>query len=183
MWCVGMVACVLLGVWFLQGSGKVSGEERSADLFDSNAALTKEKYLTEEEISEKLQKEADISRFRFQMNGRPFFEEEGAEGDWCIINSSENSHHMVVVVKDVEGKVLYQSRELRPGEQEMSGVLRGKVNKGENRAVATVLMIDPVSGVVAGSIETDLVLVVKAAKEEDPGAAVVKAAKEEEMDS
>lgn len=151
------------GILLVQGFQKGSPPGISSQ-FDAGAVPSTEKPLTVKELSEVLQEQAQASSFRFKMNTSPVFADSRGEGDWCIINSIENRHHMVVLVSDPEGRALYQSRELRPGEQEMTGYLKETLEQGEYRAVATAFAIDPESGEVAGSVETDIILTVEGEK-------------------
>lgn len=152
------------GILLWQGAEQGLLPGTSPRLFESNAVPTPEKLPAVKEIKEQLQEQADASSFRFQMNTRPVFADSSQAGDWCIINSIENRHHMVVVVKDDRGRELYRSQELKPGEQEMTGYLKEALEPGEYRAEAAAFAIDPETGEVAGSIETDILLTVEASE-------------------
>ena len=153
----GIAAAVIL-VWPAAGVGISSGAG-PADL-DSGVQSIRETEMGPEEILKQLQEEADNSSFRFKINTAPSFPSAREEGDWCIINSPVNTFYMRVVITDSNGRELYRSRELRPGGQEMTGLLMEDLEAGAYPATATAFAIDPETGETVGSAETALVITV-----------------------
>lgn len=132
-----------------------------------------------------LQKTADESAFRFRINSEVTVVQGGTSGsgeeaspipsseaeapysgshqsaDWNIINSIENTCNMQVTITREDKTVLYESRTLRPGEQELSGMLQTELAPGTYNAEALAKAIDPETGDVLGNVTAEITLLVQ----------------------
>ena len=158
-----LAACAVLllvvGIW-------VWGRHGPSTPFDSNAVDTSRKPLTEDEMLKELQKQADESSFCFRMNTDITVVAGGADdadapsntyqkADWSIVNSIENTCSMQVTITGEDGTVLYESRTLEPGEQELTGELKTELEPGSYTAEAEARAIDPDSGEILGNVTAD----------------------------
>ena len=157
----GLLLCIGVTMWVRHGPG-----------LDPNAIDSAQKPLTADEIQEQIQKEADEGAFRFKMNTAPNVTtrkdpQNGKGGEiqvayWYITNSIDNASDMTVVITETDGTELYKSRQLKPGEQELSGPLEKKLEPGQYEATAVASAIDPESGDTVGSVTTEITLNVQA---------------------
>lgn len=153
--------------------------------YDPNAVDTPQKPLSEGDMLRELQKAADESAFRFRINSEvtvvqgvttgsgeeaspiPSSEAEAPysgshqSADWNIINSIENTCNMQVTITGEDKTVLYESRTLRPGEQELSGTLQTELAPGTYNAEALAKAIDPETGDVLGNVTAEITLLVQ----------------------
>ena len=158
------------------------GRHGPLTLFDPNAVDTPQKPLSEGDILRELQEAADESAFRFRISSEVIVVQGGTAGtgedptpsaeseteapysgshqsaDWNIINSIENSCNMQVTVTGEDGTVLYESRILRPGEQELTGALQTELAPGTYNAEALAKAIDPDTGEVVGNVTAEIIL-------------------------
>lgn len=150
--------------------------------FDPNATDNLQKPLSEGDMLRELQKAADESAFRFKIdsevtvvqgvtsgNGEevspmPSSEAEAPNSgshqtaNWNIINSIENTCNMQVTVTGEDGTVLFESRTLQPGEQELSGTLQTELAPGTYNAEALARALDPETGDVLGNVTAEITL-------------------------
>ena len=131
--------------------------------FDPNATNNFQKPLSEGEMLRELQKAADESAFRFKMDSEVTVVEAPDSGshqtaNWNIINSIENTCNMQVTVTGEDGTVLFESRTLQPGEQELSGALQTELAPGTYNAEALAKAIDPETGEVLGNVTAEITL-------------------------
>lgn len=151
--------------------------------YDPNAVDSSQKPLAEGDMLRELQNAADESAFRVKMNsevtvvqggpdrsgaelspaasGKPEAEQSSSSrqsADWNIINSIENSCNMQVTITGEDGTVLYESRILRPGEQELTGALQTELAPGIYHAEALAKAIDPDTGDVVGNVTAEIIL-------------------------
>lgn len=135
------------------------------NIFDRNAKKGSNDALTKEEIRAQLQDETDKSGFRIQINTAPTVEGKGADAqqsaDWCITNSVENTYNMKVIITMEDGTEIYQSKELVPGDQELTGELEKTLEPGTYKLLATATAVDPENGDTLGEASADLNLTVK----------------------
>ena len=150
--------------------------------FDPNATDTPQKPLSEGDILRELQEAADESAFRFRISSEVTVVQGGTAGtgedsipsagsetgtpysgshqfaDWYIINSIVNSCNMQVTITGEDKTVLFESRTLRPGEQELSGALQTELAPGTYNAEALAKAIDPETGDVLGNVTAEIIL-------------------------
>lgn len=153
--------------------------------YDPNAVDSSQKPLSEEDMLKMLQNAADESAFRVKMNSEVTVVQGGTAGtgedpipsagsetgtpysgshqtaDWDIINSIENSCNMEVIITGEDGTVLFESRTLRPGEQELTGALQTELAPGTYKAEALAKAIDPDTGEVVGNVTAEIILYVQ----------------------
>lgn len=109
--------------------------------------------LSEEEIREKLQKEADASLFSFDINSTPTFENGKAEGNLRIANPPYNTYDMNVVISlDSNGEVIFESGKLKPNQYIEYAKLEKSLQKGQYAATARIIGYDPNSGEYMGEV-------------------------------
>lgn len=128
--------------------------------YDPNAVDSSQKPLMEGDMLKMLQDAADESAFRVKMNSEVEVSYSGSQqtADWDIINSIENSCNMQVTITGEDGAVLFESRILRPGEQELTGALQRKMAPGTYNAEALARAMDPESGEVLGNVTAEIIL-------------------------
>lgn len=133
--------------------------------FDSDAIDSAKKPLTMEEIQDQIQKEADESGFRFKINTEPRVRTQSNDStgnvqiaDWSITNSIDNICDMSVVITGMDGTEIYRSRQLKPGEQELTGALLTELAPGSHKAEAAAKVLDPETGEVVGNVTAEMTL-------------------------
>lgn len=97
---------------------------------------------TEAELQAELQKVTDESMFRIKINERPSMNVETGATNIIVQNSVENTFNKKVKYYDLDGVLIYETRELYPGDDELSATFEGDWNKGEYQLVADVVAID-----------------------------------------
>ena len=177
---------VLAAIVLLCLGGLIWGRHGPQTPYDPNAVDTPQKPLSEEDMLRELQKAADESAFRFKINSEVTVVQGGQVGDgeknspipssetetgwslasqqtadWNIINSIENNCNMEVSVTGKDGTLLFESRTLRPGEQELTGTLLTELAPGSHEAEATAKAIDPETGEVVGTVTAEIILQVQ----------------------
>lgn len=150
--------------------------------YDPNAVDSSQKPLSEGDMPRELQKAADESAFRFKIdsevtvvqgvtsgNGEEVSSMPSSEAEtpysgshqtanWNIINSIENTCNMQVTITGEDGTVLFESRTLQPGEQELSGTLQTELAPGTYNAEALARALDPETGDVLGNVTAEITL-------------------------
>ena len=114
IWTVSMILTGLL----LLGGGFFAAHRITENRYDKDAVDLSlvERPKTKEEIQLQIQRAADQSTFRFQMNSQPVITltEDGQNqtASWGIINSIENQVDIQVVVDLEDGTEVYRSNRL-----------------------------------------------------------------------
>lgn len=99
--------------------------------------------MTDEERRELLQKRADESQFGFSINSRMEFEDGSSAGIIFLENPGENDCLLkVVITLDIDGRVLYESDYIKPGQGIGKDKLKVLLPKGEYAATAAVTAYD-----------------------------------------
>lgn len=143
----------------------VAGRQRSR--YDPRAQVKQEKSGALAVSKEKLQRMEEESRFAFQINTRPEFENGESPGTLFLENSMTNSHDMKVTLELKEdGRRIYESPVLRPGEQLLEDRLAELLEVGSYPALARILIVDPETGKQTGENTVSVTLLIKG---EDPG--------------
>ena len=164
---IAAVAVALLAVALLLGGGMFAAHRVSQNRYDTNAVdlSTVERPKTKEELQLQIQKAADQSSFRFQMNSQPVLElsEDGQSqtASWGIVNSIENKVDIEVVVHLDDGTEVYRSSRLKPGQQELKGNPEIPLEPGTYHAVATAHALEDGSDQELGTVTAELILEVK----------------------
>jgi len=119
--------------------------------------------MTEQNIREQMQKEADISKLSFKINSRPVFENGSAMGNLRIENPNHNIYPFVVeIFLNETGENIYNSGGIPPNHHISTGRLLKNLPKGEHNATAYIYAYDPESLEYSGKSAVALTLVVKA---------------------
>ena len=118
--------------------------------------------MTEDEIKEQMQKEADASRFSFKINSRPVFSSSNGEGNLNIENPNHNVYPFVVQIflNDNQEKV-YDSGGIFPNHHIDTAKLTELVDTGEHAATAYICIYDPETKEYLGKSAVSLTLVIK----------------------
>ncbi|MEG2686907.1 MAG: hypothetical protein RR954_07295 [Christensenellaceae bacterium] len=99
--------------------------------------------MSKQEIEEYLQETVDKSKFLFNINARPTFENGTAEGDLLIQNPIENAYGMkVTITLDDTGETVYQTDGILPGQYILMDKLDKPLLKGEYAATAVLTAYD-----------------------------------------
>ena len=184
MWTAALILTSLL----LLGGGYLVTRRRTESRYDQDAVDLSlvERLKTKEELQLEVQRASERSSFRFQMNSEPVLRlSSGADEpdpkpdksadksklssetdgpgavNWSIINSIENRADMEVYIHLDDGRELYHSRRLKPGQSELSGCPEIELEPGEYHAIATAYVLETGTESVVGTVTTELRLEVK----------------------
>ena len=95
--------------------------------------------MTDEQIQDLLQQEADGTMFGFQINASPIFENAQSAGNILIGNPPGNTFGIQVeIVLDSTGDVLYKSGLIEPNKHIPNIYLSKNLGKGIHNATATI---------------------------------------------
>ena len=119
--------------------------------------------MTEDEIREQMQREADKSVFSFKINSRPLFQDGDSEGTLNIENPNHNLYPFVVeIFLNETGEEIYNSGGILPNHHISRAKLTKTLEKGEHPATAYINVYDPVTKHYTGKSAVWLTIVVKA---------------------
>ncbi len=100
--------------------------------------------MSDEELLEQMQQEADESYFSFKINSQPVFSDGSSAGTLGIENPNYNVYPMVVqITLDSTGEIIYDSGGIMPGQHIAEAKLATTLSKGEYEATATLYAYDP----------------------------------------
>ncbi len=118
--------------------------------------------MSEEELLEQMQKEADESYFSFKINSRPVFADGNSAGTLGIENPNYNVYPMVVqITLDSTGEIIYDSGGIMPGQHIAEAKLAEVLSKGEYEATATLYAYDPDTLICQGQSQAVLKIIVE----------------------
>ncbi len=118
--------------------------------------------MSDEELLEQMQKEADESYFSFKINSRPVFADGSSAGTLGIENPNYNVYPMVVqITLDSTGEIIYDSGGLMPNQHIAEAKLDKVLSKGEYEATATLYAYDPDTLVCQGRSQAALTIIVE----------------------
>lgn len=164
MWTVALILTALL----LLGGGYLVARKRTESRYDKDAVDLSlvERPKTKEELQLEVQRASERSSFHFQMNSEPVLRlSSGADApdtvNWSIINSIENKADMEVYVHLSDGREIYHSKRLQPGQSELSGCPEIELEPGEYHAIATAYVLETGTESVVGTVTTEFQLDVK----------------------
>ncbi len=167
-----VAASAVLAGFLLLGGGLYAAHRVSENRYDANAVdlSTVERPKTKEELQLQIQRAADQSSFRFQMNSQPVLKTtedgQGQTAAWGIVNSIENKVDMEVVIQLDDGTEVYHSSRLQPGQQELKGSPLIRLEPGTYHAVATAYALETGSDQELGTVTAELVLEVEGSTED-----------------
>ena len=117
--------------------------------------------MTEEDIREQMQREADKGIFAFKINSRPVFENGDAEGTLRIENPNHNTYPFVVKIflSETEEEI-YNSGGMLPNHHIDVARLTKVLPKGEHAAMAYIYAYDPETNEYGGKAAVELTLIV-----------------------
>lgn len=184
MWTAALILTALL----LLGGEYLVARKRTESRYDQDAVDLSlvERPKTKEELQLEVQRASERSSFRFQMNSEPVLrlssgpdepdpkpdksadksklssETDGPDTvNWSIINSIENRADMELYIHLDDGRELYHSRRLKPGQSELSGCPEIELEPGEYHAIATAYVLETGTESVVGTVTNELRLEVK----------------------
>ena len=118
--------------------------------------------MTDAEVREQMQKEADKSLFSFKVNSRPIFEDGGGAGTLRIENPNHNMYPFTVeIFLDETGEKIYESGGIFPNRHINTAKLGRALPQGEHEATAYINAYDPDTKEFRGKSAVELTLVVK----------------------
>lgn len=150
---VGVVTVILVAVPLLE---RTPADENAREMTEKTAAG---EALTREDLQADLQRQADESSFRVQLNTAPV-SKDGQTADWCIMNNPSNGYDMQVVISTADGSELYSSEVLAPGGEVLVGSIEGGLPDGSYPAAAVAYAIDRETGQKAGEVTVDITVTV-----------------------
>lgn len=154
---VGVVTVILVAVPLLERTPvDENADENAREMTEETAAG---EALTREDLQADLQRQADESSFRVQLNTAPV-SKDGQTADWCIMNNPSNSYDMQVVISTADGSELYSSEVLAPGGEVLVGSIEGGLPDGSYPAAAVAYAIDRETGQKAGEVTVDITVTV-----------------------
>ena len=117
--------------------------------------------MTEENIQEQMQREADKNMFAFKINARPLFKDGCSEGTLRIENPSHNIYPFVVkIFLDVTKEEIYNSGGILPDYHINTAKLTKNLPKGEYTATAYIYAYDPKTSEYGGKAAVELTIIV-----------------------
>ena len=118
--------------------------------------------MTEEEIMEQMQKEADSSAFSFKLNAWPVFRNGGKAGTLLIENPKHNTYPFVVEIFLKEtGEKIYDSGAIHPDHHIERASLTRRLLPGTHAATAHVSAYDPDSEEFRGKAVVEMSLTIE----------------------
>jgi hypothetical protein len=118
--------------------------------------------MSEEEIKEQMQREANEQVFSFKINTKPVFEDGESAGTLRIENPQHNTYPFVVeIALEPMGEVVYNSGGILPNHHINEGQLTKVLSKGEYPATAYIYAYSPDTGEYNGKAAVELTLVIK----------------------
>ena len=118
--------------------------------------------MTEEEVREQMQKEADNSLFSFKINSRPMFANGGSAGNLNIENPSQNTYPFVVeIFLDATGEKLYDSGGILPDHHITNAPLLLALPAGTYAATAYINAYNPDTLEYCGRAAAELTITIK----------------------
>ena len=118
--------------------------------------------MTEKDIMEQLQKEADSSLFSFKINSQPAFKDGNSEGTLHIENPNHNTYPFVVeIFLNETGEKVYDSGGILPNHHIARAALTKTLPKGSHSATAYINVYDPETMEYLGKTAAELTLTVK----------------------
>lgn len=131
-------------------------------VFDSDAIRGGlERGDTEEELLAQLQEQVEDSRVRVKINEQPQLDKNSGATNIIVQNSIENSMNQRVEYYDEEGELVYSTKELYPGDEELSAVFPGVWTTGEYTLTAHIWAIDRETSEELAITEVQIKLTVK----------------------
>lgn len=115
---------------------------KSTDFLTEGILGSKGENKTEEELQAELQQLTDESMFRIKVNERPSMDVETGTTSIIVQNSIENPFNKKVRYYTSDGIEIYETRELYPGDDELSAVFELDWDKGEYQILADIIAID-----------------------------------------
>lgn len=110
---------------------------------------------------EELERQADESTIRIQINARPEVSSGTSTCNLMIGNPVENQGNLKInVTLDATGEDIFQSEELKPGERIPYVTLNVVPKPGEHPATATFTVVSKEGGEPIGAVDAGLLLVV-----------------------
>ena len=135
------------------------------DLFpgeNANAGVGQLPGLTQEQIKDQMQKQADSTKFAFKINAEPVFENGNSKGTLRIENPNHNIYPFVVkIYLDATGEQIYDSGGILPNHYISEAKLSTVLTKGSHEATAVLSVFDPDTQELLGKSEVKLTIIVK----------------------
>ena len=118
--------------------------------------------MTEEEVREQMQREADKSVFSFKINPQPIFMNGSGEGTLNIENPHHNIYPFVVkIFLDETGEIIYDSGGILPDHHISTAKLTKVLPKGAYAATAYIHVYDPETSQYSGKSAVELTIIIK----------------------
>ena len=155
------IVFLLLTVVVLHQLGYIRFPWNQQNLVGGNARQGPLPGMSEDELREYLQRQADDSNVSLKMNSRPVFENGNSEGTLLIENPHYNSYDMVVQIflgSDSTGRLIYESGHIPPNHHIDKDKLNTKLNKGIYDAIAYVTFYDDERQLNTASINLQIVI-------------------------
>lgn len=167
---------LLLALLFIAGSvlfvgyqsgwfAKQKGPLVAGDLFpgeNTDAGVGQLPGLTQEQIKDQMQKEADSTKFSFKINAEPVFENGNSKGNLRIENPNHNIYPFVVkIYLDATDEQIYDSGGVLPNHYINEAQLSTALTKGAHAATAVLSVFDPDTQELLGKSEVKLTIIVK----------------------
>ena len=117
--------------------------------------------MTEADIMEQMQREADKGVFAFKINSRPVFSSGKSEGTLRIENPNHNAYPFVVKIFLKEtSEEIYNSGGILPNHHIETAKLTKVLPKGEHAATAYIYAYNPETNEYEGKAAVDLTMVI-----------------------
>lgn len=144
-WILGIIIFLFLTIIVLHQLGYIRFPWEQQSLIGSNVKEGALPGMSEEELQEYLQRQADESNVSLKMNGQPVFENGSSEGTLLIENPHFNKYDMVARIylgNDNTGRQIYESGRIPPGHHVDKDRLTSVLDKGIYEAIAYVTFYD-----------------------------------------
>lgn len=156
-----LLLAILIGVgaWFLT---RPKMDDTTQYWFDKAAQGGSLAGKTPQELQGMLDKIMEDGMVNVAVNAVVIFEDGTSEGSLGVENSAENQYYMrVLLTKDDDGTVLYESKGIKPGQYIDKIKLNKALPAGEYACTATEIMTDPDSLEDIGKVNVKVTVLVK----------------------
>lgn len=156
-----LLLAILIGVgaWFLT---RPKMDDTTQYWFDKAAQGGSLAGKTPQELQGMLDKIMEDGMVNVAVNAVVIFEDGTSEGSLGVENSAENQYYMrVLLTKDDDGTVLYESKGIKPGQYIDKIKLNKPLPAGEYACTATEIMTDPDSLEDIGKVNVKVTVLVK----------------------
>lgn len=163
-WWLLLLICLLIGIGIISYNTFFKHTNEIAtvvagDFLPNGKDATK---MTDKQLQEFAQKEADDSQFNMRIVSRATLDKETKKANIAIQNPPVNKYPVNVIITDNQtGTELYSSGAIYPGEEIKEATIDKELSSGTHQSTATFNIYNEKTKKQQGTVQSDLILVVK----------------------